>query len=99
MPAEDFHQPATDRWPQQWPEQAGDGDETHDPHQLAAWVGAQHHQPPDRQHQRTAQALHYAGEDQEAKAVGCCAQQRAKAEQQDGAEEDALGAESVGDPA
>jgi len=74
VPAENFHQPAAQGRAQQRAEQAGDGDEAHDPHQLGSRVGAQHHQAPDGEHQRAAQALHDAGEDQEAEAVGRGAQ-------------------------
>ncbi|MNE28771.1 hypothetical protein D3C80_1222270 [compost metagenome] len=99
VPAENLHQPATHGRAQQWAEQTGDGDEAHDPHQLRTRVSAQYDQAPDRQHQCPAQALDHPRADQHAQAVGQGAQQRAEAEQQDGAEENALGAEAVGNPA
>ncbi|MNY02906.1 hypothetical protein D3C86_1354970 [compost metagenome] len=99
VPAQILHQPTAHGRPQQGAEQPGNGDEAHDANQLRARVGAQHHQSPHRQHQCPAQALDHPRADQHAQAVGQGAQQRAEAEQQDGAEENALGAEAVGNPA
>ena len=99
VPGQVLHHPAAHGRADQRAEQAGNGDEPHDPHQFRTRVGAQHHQAPDRQHQRTAQALNHPGADQHAQAARQGAEQRAEAEQKDRAEEDFLGAETVGDPA
>ncbi|MCY1421464.1 hypothetical protein D9M71_371210 [compost metagenome] len=64
MPTRVLHQPAAEGRPGQRAEQAGNGDEAEDAHQLAARVGAQYHQAADRQHQGAAEALHDAGADQ-----------------------------------
>jgi hypothetical protein len=99
VPAQVLDHPATEGGAEQRAEQAGNGDEAENPHQFAARVGAQHHQPPYRQHQRAAQALDHPRADQHVQRPRQRAQQRAEAEHQDGAEKHLLGAEAVGDPA
>ncbi|MNS36029.1 hypothetical protein D3C72_682120 [compost metagenome] len=99
VPGQVLHHPAAHGRTDQGAEQPGNGDEAHDPHQFRTRVGAQHHQPPDRQHQRPAQALDHPGADQQAQAARQCAEQRAETEQQDCTEEDLPGAKTIGDPA
>jgi len=99
VPGQVLHHPATHGRAEQWAQQPWNGDETHDPHQLRTRVGAQHHQPAHRQHQRTAQALDHPGAHQHGQRAGECAEQRANAEQHDRAEENLLGTEAVGHPA
>ena len=94
MPAQVLHHPAAHGRADQRAEQAGNGDEAHDPHQLRARIRLKHHQPPHRQHQGAAQPLNHAGADQLIEGAGQRAQQRAEAEQEDGTEEDFLGAEA-----
>ena len=99
MPAQVLHHPAAHRGADERAEQAGDGNKTHDPHQFRARVGLEHYQPADGQHQGAAQALDDPCTDQLVEGAGQGTEQRAKAEQQNGAEENFLGAEAVGDPA
>ncbi len=99
MPGGVLHQPAAQGRPEQRPDQPRQRDEGHDPHEFAARKGAQHHQPPNRQHQRSAQRLQHAGCDELVEAGGQRAEQRTQGEQHDGCDEDPPAAEAIGNPA
>ena len=99
VPGQVLHHPAAHCRAKQGAEQAWNSDEAHDPHQLGARISPQYHQPSDRQHQRTAQALDHPCAHQHAQATGQRTQQRPDAEQHDRAKENFLGAKAVSDPA
>ncbi|MNP13998.1 hypothetical protein D3C76_1063060 [compost metagenome] len=90
---------ATERRAQYGCHQAGPGDHRQHFHQVLLLGRAQHHQPPHRHHQGTANALKHSGGDEGFQGRGHAAQQRRHGEQADGPGKYLSRSETVGHPA
>src|SRR5579862_9564430 len=99
MPGGHLHEPPSERRSDEWPDEAGNGDEAHRLKQLLARKGSQYGKAPDGQQHGSARALQDASGDELRQATRGSTAERSHHEENDRAQEGAPRTEAVGDPA